>query len=437
MMWRLLYNAIAIPALYVGFHTAAKFSSKVRLGIAGRRGAVAKLETQLKSAAPRNHTVWFHFTSVGEFEQAKPLIEAIKDEVRIALTYFSPSVHASVERFPYCDASTFLPLDTRHNAETLLKIIKPSLLIFSKFDIWPNLVWSASQHQVPVVLIAGTLRAKSKRLSFLARPFFKNIHQHISIHCTISELDSERFRQICPPEAQIEIAGDTRFDSVYHRAMAVNEKTQFFPGQSTLNRHILIAGSTYLEDERVLLDAYSLLTQHSPHLLAHLVLVPHEPTEERIRQIERRLNHLRLSHCRFSNLTSDVNLCQTETIIIDAVGLLAELYWLGDVAFVGGGFHGSIHNVMEPAALGKPILFGPTIDNAYEADMLQEAGAARTVKNANEMADVLTEWLTDSRERERRGQIGKSVIGQNLGASERTLEHLKPYLRSHSQHRAF
>ena len=249
----------------------------------------------------------------------------------------------------------------------------------------------------------------------------------------ISEDDAQRFRMICPPSAQIEVTGDTRFDRVYQRAVAINGETEFFPGQSTLQRPILIAGSTYLEEEQVVLEAYHRLRENASHNsncndLPHLILVPHEPTAERIDEIQTQLNHLGLSRVRFSELQEDVNLGQIDVIVIDTVGLLAQLYQLGDVAFVGGSFHGSVHNVMEPAAMAKPILFGPTIHNAYEAGILKERGAAQLINNAEEMVEVLTSLLSDEAKRIRMGQIGKQIIEENLGASERTLAQIKSYL---------
>ncbi len=429
MSWKAFYNTIAIPAMYLGFHAASRFNAKVREGIAGRRNVFDTLENQLQSARQLDGTVWFHFTSVGEFEQAKPLIESIKEEARIVLTYFSPSVHPNVAKYPHCDAFIYLPLDTRHNAKRLLQLIKPSILIFSKFDIWPNLVWCASEHGVPILLIAGTLHPNSKRLTALARPFFKSVHQHIATHCVISDSDAQRFRQICPPDAQIEVTGDTRFDVVYRRAMAVDEDDDFFPGQSTLHRPIWMAGSTYLADERIVLEAYNRLKQDAAQFLPHLILVPHEPTEERVREIRAQLDQQRLSYICFSELREGANLHETDVIVIDTVGILAKLYRLADIAFVGGSFHGSVHNVMEPAAMAKPILFGPTIHNAYEAFLLKERGAARLVKDAQDMADALKAWLSDVEERTRMGEVGKRIIEENLGAAERTLVHLRAYLQ--------
>lgn len=435
MLWKTLYNTLVIPALTVGFYTAARFSPKIREGLAGRRSVFDSIEAQLGSARKLSQTAWFHFTSVGEFEQAKPLIEAIRDEVRIVLTYFSPSVHPNVSNYPHHDAAIYLPLDTSRNAERLFQIIKPSLLVFSKFDIWPNLVWGAAKRKVPIALIAGTLHAQSKRLTSVARPFFKEVHRHISVHCVISDDDAQRFRMICPPSTQIEVTGDTRFDRVYQRAVAVNEETEFFPGQSTLERPILIAGSTYLEEERVVLEAYHRLGEKASHNhnLPHLILVPHEPTTERISEIQTQLDHLEISRVCFSDLREGVNLNETDVIVIDTIGLLAQLYRLGDVAFVGGSFHGSVHNVMEPAAMAKPILFGPTIHNAYEAGILKARGAAQLVNNAEEMVEVLTSLLSDTAKRTRMGQIGKQVIEENLGASERTLAHIKSHLTIYSE----
>ena len=433
MLWKTLYNTLVIPALTIGFYIASRFSPKIREGLAGRRSVFDSIKGQLDSARELNQTAWFHFTSVGEFEQAKPLIEALKDEVRIVLTYFSPSVHPNVARYPHHDAAIYLPLDTSRNAERLFQIIKPSLLVFSKFDIWPNLVWHAAKHGVPVALIAGTLHPKSKRLASFARPFFREVHRHISVHCVISEDDAQRFCLICPPSAQIEVTGDTRFDRVYQRAADIDGSDELFLGQSTLQRPILIAGSTYLEEEQVVLEAYHRLRERSSHNpncnnLPHLILVPHEPTVERIDEIQVQLNHLGLSHICFSELQEGVDLSQIEVLVIDTVGLLAQLYQLGDVAFVGGSFHGSVHNVMEPAVMAKPILFGPTIHNAYEAGILKSRGAAQLVNNAKEMTEVLTSLFSDAAKQTQMGHIAKQVIEENLGASERTLAQIRSYL---------
>ena len=230
MFWKLVYNAFAIPAMFIGFHCARCCNSKIQEGIKGRKGVFSELANQLQAARDLEKTAWFHFTSVGEFEQAKPLIEAIYAETRIVLTFFSPSVAPNAQSYPYADAAVYLPLDTTRNAERLIRLIEPALIVFSKFDIWPNLVWSASKHCVPIILVAGTLHAASKRLSRFAKPFFRSVHRHIRVHCAISEADAARFQELCLPTQEIVITGDTRYEQVYRQAAAVESESGIFSG---------------------------------------------------------------------------------------------------------------------------------------------------------------------------------------------------------------
>ena len=427
MIWKMIYNTIGIAAIFTGFQIASLFNSKIRQGISVRRNAFRQLEEQLKLAPDFTQRVWFHFTSVGEFEQAKPLIESIKDNAQIILTYFSPSVHPNVLKYPHCDAHTYLPLDTAINAKRLFSLIRPTVLVFSKFDVWPNLVWRASDQGVPTVLIAGTLHQESKRLYPIARSFFKQVHNKLTLHCVISESDAERFTQLCGDDSQVEVTGDTRFDTVYNRAIMV-KVDQFLPAQSTLKYPIVIAGSTYIEEEEVLLEAYELLRCGETNGLLHLIVVPHEPTVEHIQRLCSKLDMLGFSYTLFSDLNSEMDLSGMEVIVIDTVGLLAELYRICDVAFVGGSFHGRVHNVMEPAAMAKPIVFGPRIENSYEAGLLKERHAARQVNNAFEMADIFRELIFSAQLRQQMGEGAKAVIVENLGASQRSLNHLERFL---------
>ncbi len=438
MFWQIVYNLFAVPAMFIGFYVAGCCNSKIQEGIKGRKRVFAELAVQLQTARQLEKTVWFHFTSVGEFEQAKPLIEAIYAETRIVLTFFSPSVAPNARSYPYADAAVYLPLDTPRNSERLIRLIEPTLIVFSKFDIWPNLVWGASKHDIPIIVVAGTLHAESKRLSRFAKPFFRSVHRHIRVHCAISEGDAARFQELCSPTHEIVVTGDTRYEQVYRRATAVASDTEFFPGQATLGRGlqahvatkrpILIAGSTYTEDEKILFPAYQRLRENIHDTFPHLILVPHEPIPERISEIRATLNRQQLTHLCFSELTSGIDLSEVDILIVDKVGLLAKLYGLADIAFVGGSFRGSVHNVMEPAAMAKPVLFGPTIQNAYEASLLVARGGAKLVRTPQQLADAISVWLNDTTARETAGSIGKQLIEENLGAVERTLRHLREYV---------
>ena len=428
MFWQFIYNTLVVPTMFIGFHGARCCNAKIQAGIKGRKNVFAELRHQLQTARPLEKTVWFHFTSVGEFEQAKPLIEAIYPDTRIVLTFFSPSVALNARSYLYADAAVYLPLDTPRNAERLMRLIVPALIVFSKFDIWPNLVWKASKRNIPIIVVAGTLHAESKRLSRFAKPFFRRVHRHIRVHCAISEADAARFQELCSPAHEIVVTGDTRYEQVYRRATAVDPGTEFFFGQRTLERSILIAGSTYAEDEKVLLPAYQLLRQNIPDSFPHLILVPHEPTPERIKEIREHLERAKLAHCCFSELAPETDLSAMDVLIVDKVGLLARLYGLADIAFVGGSFRGSVHNVMEPAALAKPVVFGPTVQNAREASLLMDRGGAKRVHDAQQLADVIRMWLKDEAARTQAGNMGKQLIAENLGAVGRTLVHLREYV---------
>ena len=421
--WKALYNTVAVPTLYTGFQALAFFNPKVRQGLLGRQSVFESLTEQLAIARSFDRTAWFHFTSVGEFEQAKPLIDHFYPQTRIVLTYFSPSVAANAYRYPLADTAIYLPLDSRQNAHRLFDLIQPSILIFSKFDIWPNLVWEAKRRKIPVALIAGTLQPNSKRLQPVASAFFRSVHQEIDLHCVISEQDAVRFKQLCPPAARIEVTGDTRFDRVYNQALVVPEDEAFLPGQSTLSAPVVVAGSTYTEEEVILIESLNQMTTVSPHL----IIVPHEPTPVHVQQLMERLGKSGLTYVKYSELVEESNLSQVRVIIIDTIGILAKLYRMADVTFVGGSFHGSVHNVMEPAAMEKPILFGPTIDNAHEAHQLVQCGGAEIVNSANQLVDVLGRWLVSPQQRQQVARSALQVIQDNLGATERTLDHLQPY----------
>ena len=428
MFWQFIYNTLVVPTMFLGFHGAGCCHPKIREGIKGRKGVFAELTHQLQTARRLEKTVWFHFTSVGEFEQAKPLIEAIYAETRIVLTFFSPSVAPNARAYPYADAAVYLPFDTPRNAERLIRLIEPTLIVFSKFDIWPNFVWRASKRNIPIIVIAGTLHAESKRLSGLAKPFFRSVHRHIRVHCAISDADAARFQELCSPVHEIVVTGDTRYEQVYRRALVVESDTAFFYGQTSLKRPILIAGSTYTEDERVLLPAYQLLRRNMPEGYPHLILVPHEPTLERIKEIRGHLEREKLTHRCFSELTPEIDLSAVDVLIVDKIGLLAKLYRVADVAFVGGSFRGSVHNVMEPAAMAKPVIFGPTIQNAHEASLLVDRGGAKLVQTAQQLADAIVAWLEDDAARTGAGSVAKRLIEENLGAVDRTLAHLREYV---------
>ena len=425
-LWRVFYNIILVPLLCISSRVYSLFNNKARDGLRGRKGMFDRLSEQFpingdtESLCP---VVWFHCASVGEFEQAKPIINALDGRARIVVSFFSPSGYNLAKDRPDIDVVCYIPFDTVWNARKMFRLINPALLVFIRFDIWPNHVWTAAKMGVPIILADATLHEKSKRLWLGVRSFLKSVHKYINIHCAISKSDALRLKRICPKNVDIRVTGDTRFDQVIARRGSADKKLAGLLPQFQIP--VIIAGSTYTEDERVVIDAYQKVLERWGKV--QLILVPHEPEPYRLAEIDALMSRQNLSHILLSQITEGVEL-NGEAIVVDRVGVLAELYLLGDITFIGGSFHGSVHNVMEPAVMGKPVLFGTTIHNSLEAMMLRERGAGIMVNDGEEMASELVKLLDDDNLRESLGKSARDIIEENAGATERIVSCINEFL---------
>ena len=421
-LWRAIYNILVAPLFYLTLRVHSLFNDKMREGVEGRKGLFGRLSEQLPLSTDGMPVIWFHSSSVGEFEQAKPIIADLRRRAKIVITFFSPSGYNVAANYPLADLVCYLPFDTARNARRMMRLINPALLVFMKFDIWPNYVWAAARADVPVILADARLREKSKRLWPVARSFLKSVHKHI-IHCAISDSDAQRLKRICPKNADIRVTGDTRFDQVITRGASAGKKLEGLLPQFDVP--VIIAGSTYIEDERVVADAYQKLTERWGR--AQLILVPHEPEPERLEEIRVLMSERNIPHVLLSGIEKGAIL-NGEVVVVDRVGVLAELYMLGDITFMGGSFHEVVHNVMEPAIMGNPVLFGPIIDNSLEAAMLLERGGAIMVRDGEELASELVKLLSDDALREGVGQSAKAMIEENAGATEKIVACIDEFL---------
>ncbi len=426
LLWRVLYNVIGVPLLWLGCHIYALFNSKAREGLKEQKGLLDKISEPLTRPGARRRlpVIWFHCSSAGEFEQARPLIAVLKEKARIVVTFFSPAGYNGAVNYPDADLVCYLPLDTARNARRMLQLVSPEILIFVRFDVWPNYVWTAAKMNIPVILVNGTLHEKSKRKWPIARSFLKSVHKYITLHCAISESDARRLKRICPKNTEIRVTGDTRFDQVIARKGSAGNKLEGLLPQ--FESPVIIAGSTYIEDERVVLEAYQNVLEKWGRV--QLILVPHEPEPHRLIEIDALMSQRNLSYILLSQVEKGAEL-NGEAIVVDRVGVLAELYLLSDVTFIGGSFHGSVHNVMEPAVMGKPVLFGVTIHNSLEAMMLQERGAGIMVRNAEEMTSELIKLLSNDELRERLGKDAQTLIEENAGATENIISCINEFLK--------
>ncbi|MGB9665198.1 MAG: 3-deoxy-D-manno-octulosonic acid transferase, partial [Ignavibacteria bacterium] len=360
--WILFYNYLIIPIFYLTLKFASLFNNKIRTALRDRKKLFSQLENDFGKLNFSKKVVWFHSSSVGEFEQAKPIIEKINSnkDYFILPSFLSPSGYNAAKRYDRADLITYYPFDSKKNVQRFVDIIKPSILIYMRYDIWPNSVFELEKRKIPVVLVDATMKKNSPRKIFIVRNFHKFLFNKFEKILTISDEDRKGFVEIGVKPEKIEVAGDTRYDRVYQKSQSAL-KQKILNEKIIEGRKIFVAGSTWKEDEEVLFPALIKLHKYERNLIS--IIVPHEPSIPTLEQIEFELNK-NISTIRFSALNQYRD---EKIIIVDSVGILLILYAYADVAFVGGGFKSNIHNVLEPAVYGIPVLFGPKFSNSQEA----------------------------------------------------------------------
>ena len=428
-----LYNRILLPATYGVFSVAAAFHSKLRETFRGHRD-VRKRWTLASESINGDRPVWFHVSSVGEYEQAKPVITALAREfpqIPVAVSFTSPSglKYAShketIGNGSNIKFMDYLPIDFVENSRFCLDTINPRLLVFVKFDLWPNLIWEATAKRVPTVLIDATLSKSSYRCSRLGRSFYRAVYDDLDEILAISEQDAERFKQSIPEHQGITVMGDTRFDRVVERKRSTNANG--VADIDTEGRFVIIAGSTWPKDEVHLLDARQRLSNQHKNLL--IILAPHEPTKERVDALLGWARAYGLTAATLSNKDDIKNANGNASIlVVDSVGVLAEIYKVADVAYVGGSFSTGVHSVIEPAIMGIPIVFGPVHNNSFEALKLLSHEAAVEVSNGKDILNAFNELIQNDVRRINMGTRAKSFVESQLGATSRCMATIRKYL---------
>jgi len=364
----LIRAAIALAPL------AARRRPKLRAGLLGRAGTLERLAAWGRQARdPMRPLLWMHAASVGEGLQAAAVLHLLRrshPEWQIAFTCFSPSAAEWLARQP-ADLTDYLPLDRPGDVAAALAALRPTALVFSKLDLWPELATRAAAAGVAVGLVAGTVSPSARRLRWPARWLLRPGYAALQAAAAVSEADASRLARLGVPRNRIVVAGDPRFDSALARARAGSAGESL--GGWIGGAPTLVAGSTWPEDEDVLLPAFALVRRTRPD--SRLVVVPHEPTPEHLERLERQARALGLGSARLSAGTPPGPL-----LLVDRVGLLADLYHGAAVAYVGGGYGGhGLHSVLEPAACGVAVLFGPRWQGSPDAGALLKQRAAAVV----------------------------------------------------------
>jgi 3-deoxy-D-manno-octulosonic-acid transferase len=423
LIWMLLYNLLVVPVIYSGFYIGSLFNNKIREGLKARKNQFAWLGSEIIKADGRKR-ILFHCTSAGEWLQALPIIEKLKSVnpgLFIMVSFFSPSGYKFAKNPATVDLKFYLPLDSRIAAYRLFKMLKPNLWIISKFDIWPNHVMAASALSIPTVITSATLSADSGRDKGISKGFNRLVYNKIAHLFPISEEDKRRFKAMVPDESKYTIAGDTRYDHVYNRGVVASDAgdVAVFDEKKGLT---IIAGSTWPADEKHVLPALAMLCSDHPDL--QVIVVPHELHESHLRDIETVFESYGIRTVRFTDFSASGSTVE-RVVILNAIGLLARLYKQTDIAYIGGSFGKGIHNVMEPAVFGQPVLFGPNHVNSYEAGELLKIGAAFRINSQQEIYDRMSLLINDHLLRKTMGEKAKNLIYDNIGATDIIINTLK------------
>lgn len=407
-----LYRYLLVPTAAVALPIAALFNRKIREGMNLRR-------IRHEPLPPGNDPIWIHAAS-GEFEYAKAVIRELKassPSTPIIVTYFSPTFAKGVASFPGVDRAVALPLDLAAPCRSFLKQMHPKLLLIARTDLWPEILDQCRKRKIPVVIFSYTQKAfRSSFKKYFTRWTLQWIER---VYC-VAEADREHLAPL-QLKKPVEVMGDTRYDQVAYRLMN--------PKPIAANLHpkgdapVLVAGSTWAEDEAVLLPA---LEPHLKNQKLKLILVPHEPTPEHIQSLKKQFAKLGLTHTLFSS----GNWNHENILLVDKVGVLAELYLWGQFAFVGGSFKKSVHSVMEALGAGCVTFVGPYYENNREAVQFHalkfgSMNGVEVVKYADELSEHLALLLAQPEMTAKFSDSLKKEFASRLGASRRLAGSLK------------
>ncbi len=424
LFWYIIYNGIAIPAFWAVFHIGALVNQKIRRGIRGRVNLFDELERSV-ALLKRKKRIWFHSSSLGEFEQAKPIIAALRKKfahLDIIVTFFSPSGYEHSKNYKLADLITYIPFDTAANAKRFLDLIRPDVAVLVRYDVWPNHVWELKSRSVPTFIANATLRKSSVRLWWPLNSFHRTVYQSLTSILTVSKEDAESFARFDLNGTDVRIVGETRYDQVWQRSEEARKK-HLIPPSLIRRKSVFVVGSSWEEDEDVVLPAFRRLSRQQQGTL--MILVPHEPTVETIERLEVQLAYHGLRTIRFSDLNDFSN---EHVIIVDSVGVLMALYQYADVAYVGGSFKQGVHNVLEPAVYGLPVIFGPEHENSREALELARREGGIVIHDQAECHKILHAMLTSPKLRAKAGSVSLGLVKENVGATKRFIEYLSPLL---------
>ena len=389
-------------------HVVAKFSPKMRLFVDGRKDVEAILAQKISA---NDKTIWFHAASLGEYEQGLPVMLKMKENYpthKIVLSFFSPSGYEVRKNNAVADVTVYLPLDTKSNANRFLDLVHPEIIFFIKYEFWPNYLNSIHQRKIPTYLISGIFREDQPFFKwyggFYRKALFAFTHFFVQNDKSKTLLASLGF-------SNVTVSGDTRFDRVVQ--ILDQDNTLKFIEEFKDDKMTIVVGSSWPADEKLLVNY---INRSRDDL--RFIIAPHNIKHDQIVELQ---NSIERDVVLFSE-KDGVDLSSKQVFIIDTIGLLTKIYSYADFAYVGGGFgNPGVHNILEPATFGIPIVLGPNFSHFAEAVALVNLGGATSVSNQSQLDDAFDNLLSNDDERGEQGSICETFVQMNKDATKKIL----------------
>ena len=405
MIW--IYT-IGIALFSVITKFAAIFNHKAKLFIEGRKNVFKEISAKINL---NDRPIWFHFASLGEFEQGRPVLEKLRSldsDQKMVVTFFSPSGFEIRKNYSGADGIFYLPLDTLSNAKKFIELVNPKMAIFTKYEFWFYYFRELDKNKIPLYLISGIFRPNQsffKWYGTLNRKMLKYV-----THFFVQNKESSALLNGIGI-IEVSVSGDTRFDRVYENAASPKKIAEIerFCGESP----VVVAGSTWLADEKILV---ALIDKHPDW---KFIIAPHEIDEGHVAEIEK----LFPTSIKFSFLKAEGLKTKAQVLIIDNIGMLSSLYQYAKMAYIGGGFGVGIHNTLEAAAFGLPVIFGPKYDKFQEAKDLIAIGAAKSINNETELLSTFEYFKAN----EKAPAYAKNYVEKERGATDLILNKILPF----------
>ncbi len=414
-----LYNLIVLFAEQI-LKIVALFSSKIKLFVNGRKDIFSKLNEKIQLT---DKTIWFHAASLGEYEQGLPVIEKIKEKFpnhKIVVTFFSPSGYEVRKNNTVADVTVYLPLDTKYNARKFIKAIHPEMVFFIKYEYWPNYLNELKKHNIKTYLISGIFRENQAFFKWYGG-FYRNALKTFEYFFVQNDSSKKLIQKI--GFNNVSVSGDTRFDrvvSILERDNSLDFIERFSNSSSTAlgvtKPTVVVIGSSWQKDENLLVNYINNSSDDIKFIIA-----PHNIKQEQIVNLQ---SLIKKKTVLFSE-KSTVDVSNYTVFIIDTIGILTKIYNYADIAYVGGGFgNPGVHNILEPATFGVPIVIGPNYSHFAEATALVNMEGCISISNQEELNNAFNLLINNEDERHEKGHICSTFVQMNKGATDVILKYI-------------